>query len=332
MNEGEFFASVGGKVVAENNGPGYWNFGWIPIDARTPKQIKADFDACQSMPRFGIRGNWQLDDRRYPLWKAGIMVTGKHLRYNWQLTGSCVGAGGGNMAKTLMCVEIALGNEPEEYRELWWPYTYGLSRQLAGMRGRGEGSLGSTWAQAARELGIFDHDPEGYPDLPDFRDVDGWLQLTRDVELQWSAGESISEQWRGLGRKHLFRSVARIRSADEAVAALANGYPLTQASMFGFSPMIPSPRGNPSVRIASWNGRWAHQTWVDEYWDHPSEGELFRWGNNWGPRAHGSPTGDEPPGGVYITKRTMDEICRSGEVFAYSAFDGFPSRKLRWRF
>lgn len=220
--------------------------------------------------------------------------------------------------------------ESEEYRPTWWLYAYGRSRYHTGIRGRGEGSTGAGWAKAATTDGILEMDPAGLPDLPDYKLQQGWRVESDRTEMDWSDGARIADQWLSAGRKHLFRTAAPIRNKDEAFEAIANGYPLTQASNFGFSG--PRVKGtNFPIRVATWNGNWSHQTYVDEVWDHPElAGIYFRWGNNWGPDAHGAPTGDEPAGGVYIHESTMDQICKSGEVYALSAFDGFPARELNW--
>lgn len=306
--------------------------GWIPRDELTSAQKKIHDTQQEELPRFTLRGRFAADQRRYALWKAGIAVTGKFLLYNWQQTGSCVGAGGGNMTKTGMCVEIALKGELEQYKELWWPYTYGRSRFHSGIGGTGEGSTGSGYAKAATEDGFFEIDAPGLPDMPDFKVQDGWLVQPGSVEMQWSNGAKIGEQYLKVGRTHLFKTAAKMRSADDCYEAIANGYCLTQASDFGFRNMVPRVYGTKfPVRIASWDGKWSHQTFIDEVWDHPEVNDiLFHWGNNWGPTAHGTPTGDEPPGGVYIRKATMDQICRTGEVYAFSMFDGFPARELNF--
>lgn len=318
--------SVGGKRLHLGSEQ-VWDFGWrglgnlvVPM---THAQEQAHACRVLQAPEFRIKGNWQLEGRRYPLWMAAKKVLGRHLKYNWQLTGSCVGAGGGNMAKTQMCVEIAAG-DPEEYQELWWPYTYGKSRERSGMRTPGEGSSGDAWAEAATTDGTFFVLES--PGLPAFREVEGWLQLDERTEIKWSDGDDFDPKYNQLAKAHLFKGYAKLRSADDCVAALANGYNITQASNFGFrsSKVV----GTPPVRIAPWDGSWSHQTYVDEFWEHPTERMIFRWGNNWGPRAHGDPTGDEPPGGVYIQHATMDRICKTGEVYAFYKYDGFQARNV----
>lgn len=320
--------SVGGQAVARGSGDPVWNLGWVPPDDRSDMQKALHAAILAQMPAFQISGQWK-EQRRVALWKAGVKLFGRHLKYNWQLTGSCVGAGGGNMLKTLTAVEIAIAGESEEYKELWWPYTYGKSRERAGMRTPGEGSLGSTWADAVTQDGMCAVDDD--PSLGgQFREVDGWLQLSEQVERKWSDGDAAPSSIVQLARKHLVKTKSQCRSHADVLAAITNGYPCTQASSFGFNPMVPRPQGDPPVRLVTWNGQWNHQTYIDEVWDHPSLGLIFRWGNNWGPGAHGPALADEPPSSVYISAKTLDEICRGDEVFAFSAWDGYPAREIKF--
>lgn len=296
-----------------------WNFGIV----QTVEALRHAADILASLPEFRIIGNWK-EEKRVALWQACRKVLGgKDLPYIWQLTGSCVGAGGANMGRTGMCVEIVAG-ELEEYKEWWWLYTYGKSRERSGSHSPGEGSTGTGWAAAATKDGTFAiSEASG---LPEYSVNDGWLQLSSRTEIQWSDGDAIDDRYNQLAKKHLFKTAARMKSSDDCVAALTSGYALTQASNFGFRGS--QVKGTPPVRIATWNGSWSHQTYVDEYWQHPTEGLLFRWGNNWGPGAHGAPTNGEPAGGVYISAATMDSICKRGEVFAFSAYEGFPARVI----
>ena len=305
-------------------------FGWIPPVSRTHAQHQAHEAAmAMAMPRFALEGTYHETKGRFGLWKAMQQVLKPKdpqiLPDNWQTSGSCVGAGGGNMLKRLMCVEIAAG-DLEEWRVLWWPFTYGRSRFRAGMKTPGEGSFGSAWAAAIKEDGILAIDEAR--GLPTFKDASGWIQLDSRTEVNWSDGDAQNIlELMPTARLHPVGSYVQIRNSDEGKGALANGYGLTLASMFGTR--SPKKRGNPAVYIADWDDRWAHQMHCDEAWDHPSEGLLFRIGNNWGPRAHKEPTQGEPWGGFYVTAQTFDRICQGdGEVFAFSHFQGFKVREL----
>lgn len=326
------------KIAEESARGTVVNCGWVRPEQRTEESTRAHEAAVAAMPRFSIRGKTNLESRRYALWQGARQVLGKDPAWIWQQTGSCVGAGGGNMAMVTQGVEIALKGESEQFRWLWWLYAYGRSRFHSGIRGPGEGSQGSGWAKAATTDGQFELDPEGEPDLPDPSIRSGWAVHPSSLEMKWSDGGKIDANWIKVGKTHLFKTAARLRSADDCVEALANGYAITQASMFGFSPMVPPVEGkgpNQVRLVRRWNATWSHQTWVDEFWDHPDLGPIFHWGNNWGPDAH-NPGGVTPSGypntGVYITYELMHEIARrsDSEVYAFSAFDGFPARELNF--
>lgn len=308
--------------------------GWIPPERRSTIQHAAHERALFAMPKdFQLEGTYHEVSGRFACWKAFQMTMEAKgnrdpqvLPYNFQQTGSCVGAGGGNMAKTLMCVEIQQG-ELEEYKEIWWPFTYGRSRYRAGMTTPGEGSQGSTWAEAATQDGLFVREEK--PGLPEFQNDQGWLKISGSTEVSWSDGDAKQTiECKDLGLLHLIGKAVPIKNADEGKAALANGYPLTQASNFGTRG--PKKTGNPEVMLAKWDGSWSHQTYIDEAWDHPSLGLIFRWGNNWGKTAHGAPTQGEPWGGFYIEASTFDQICKGREVFAFSGFSGFKVRSIDW--
>lgn len=325
------------KSIAEHSATGTMiNFGWLPPHKLTEGQLKVHSGLVSAMPKFAVRGRFMLESRRYALWKfTRQLLLGKDPNWIWQQTGSCVGAGGGNMTIVSQGVEIVLKGDREEFKWPWWLFTYGKSRQRAGISGRGEGSFGSAWAEAALRDGQFELDPAGEPDLPDPTIKNGWAVSPASLELEWSHGAVIKPNWSSVGAKHLFKTASPIKSADQAIDALSNGYAITQASSFGFNPMVPpiEGRGVNAVRLVRrWNAVWNHQTWVDEYWDNPDVGPVFRWGNNWGPFAH-NPNGETPNGepnnGVYITYDIMDRICKhpDSEVYAFSSFDGFPARE-----
>lgn len=305
-------------------------FGWIPAD-QMPTDVRDKHEEfVASMPAFSMPSLY-VDSGRYALWQIAQSVA--PLRYVWQLTGSCVGAGGENMLRTRMRVEIAQG-DPEEVTDLWWLYAYGQSRRLAGMNGRGEGSFGSAWAKAIQTLGTFPVD-EGEKasgvDLPSFRSVQGWDQVTRDTEFQWSDGAAWNrEPWTSLGRKYPVKTVVQVRSTEQLRAGLASGHNVTIASNFGTRTIRPT--GSPAVNIALYDATWPHQMHVDEAWDHPSLKWIYRIGNNWGPGAHPAPTQGEPAGGFYVTESTMQRILseRYTECYLFSAFEGIPLRKLNW--
>lgn len=301
-------------------------FGWVAPEKRTPFQHEQNERILSEMRPFEISGAYRGDEKKAFLWEFSKRLNGgKHIRYIRQVTGSCVGAGGANMLRTLAHVEMANG-DPEEWpvEEGWWVWTYGQGRVRAGLNGRGEGSFGSAQAEAFVKDGwFFRNELAG---LPDFQRDDSWIVLPQSVEMEWSDGRAKS-QHATIGARHLIKTAARLRNSDEAKAALANGYPITIASMFGTRGARAT--GSPAVQLAEWDDRWAHQMSCHAFWEHPSLGLIFYILNQWGSGAHPAPLQGEPPGGFWVRASTFDMML-SDEGFAFSAFNGFPARELSW--
>lgn len=330
-----FYQSVGGeRMQLGRNGGEVWSFGWIPPENRTEQQHAACHDAVASMPRLAIDGKSPQDDATkvclFDLWKHpdvvaanGSEFTGVH-----QITGSCVGAGGGNCWMTLACVEAVRVGDPEIPKMPFWLLPYGRSRYYLGDRSPGEGSTGSTFARAAREDGVV---PADSPGLPTWTRDDGWV-WGRNAEMSWSDGDaSQTMNLLPTSRTHLVKTTAQCRNGDDVREAIKNGYPCTCASMYAHDGGRVQGSGKDACLLARRSGSWSHQMSLQAWWLHPQFGELFWLMNQWGLRAHGiCPTG-APPGGVWITKADVDWICRD-EVFAFSQFQGFPApaKPLPW--
>src|SRR5438876_1100639 len=119
--------------------------GWVHL----PDEIEAVL-ATLPLPRFAIAAAHLLAEpppESVFLWDACKKVTGGHLAaHDQDGVGCCVGEGFSSAVEYLQCVEIALGNEPEEYRPISSESVYGLSRvEIGGGRISGDGSTGA-WA------------------------------------------------------------------------------------------------------------------------------------------------------------------------------------------
>jgi hypothetical protein len=135
---------------------------------------------------------------------------------------NCVGAGGGNCTQTLSLVDALIRNEPEEILFVYWLLSYGRSRFYMGDKNPGEGSLGSTFAKAAKEDGFLDARLAG---LPEFRNGSG-LEYGAPIEIAWSDGDA--QQTLDLlpeSRKYPVGTTAEMHSADDVRDALVNGGP-----------------------------------------------------------------------------------------------------------
>lgn len=237
----------------------------------------------------------------------------------------CVGNGGGQATWYLSAAEVVRLRDPEQVILPFYLLPYGRSRFHAGMRGRGDGSFGSAFAKAIRTEGILPATTEGLPKWTD----QGGITWGSSVEYEWSDGAAIPSKWMEMSKKHLVKTTAQLRSADDAREALRNYYPCTIASDWG-GQMRPTQQGEPAVLLNRRTTTWMHQMSLQGWWDHPTLGEIFYILNSWGVDAHGQPPDDAPPGGFWVKKSEMESIIRQGDSFAFSQFDGFPAQDLSW--
>ncbi len=324
-----FLRSVGGKRISLGNGTETWSFGWVPPQIRTTYQHAEVGRAEAEMPKFTpppIKGDPE-GAYLYVLWKDPLVVQANGSAFTGikQVTGSCVGAGGGTCWMTLACVEAVRLGDPETPLVPFWLLPYGRSRFYLGDRSPGEGSTGGTFAKAAREDGVVAYNHSG---LPQPTDNDGMRCWGNSVEMAWSDGDArqtmdlLSES-----RKHLVRTTAKCSSHSDVRAALINGYPCTAASMYAHNGG--TVQSDPPVLVGKKQGSWSHQMSIIGWMKHPKLGDLFYLMNQWGQGAHkknpDSTTYPKPPdGGVWISAADVDTICRD-EVFTFSQFNGFPA-------
>lgn len=261
---------------------------------------------------------------------AEIKALGKLLAFIWQLTGSCVGAGSGMAQKNAAVGDVIARGDNETIKHTFWLATYGVGRELAGMRGTGSGSYGTAQAKACNEFGLLPGDDPRFPQ-PTIT-ADNWMKFSSSTELKWShprAWPISKAELAPEASKYSIQSIARIRGTDELAKAAAQLYGITLASNFGTR----NERVNEGYLIAGWTGSWAHQMSCSGYTKHPSLGRIWWIQNQWGPNAHPacpymSKLGVR--GGFWITDSTMQSIISRGEVFVHSNTKGFPARKIDW--
>lgn len=232
---------------------------------------------------------------------------------------NCVGAGGGNCVFTLACVEVVRLQDPEQALVPFWLYPYGRSRYRGGMRGRGEGSLGSTFADAIREDGVV---PATDPGLPPFSQREG-LVWGESAELQWSDGESADANVVARAKRFVVKSTAPCRDHTQVRAAIQNYFPCTAACSLFVSPG--GARVTDGVCLGRLDSRGGHQTSILGWMKHPRLGDLYLYANQWGFVYPQCPTG-APRIAAWITAADMDRECSEGEVYAFSQFNGFPGQ------
>lgn len=319
----------GGKLRVFGGGStlSYWDFGWVPFERRTPDQNTASAYAIAAMPKFEIIGKTYYGEEKKvnlaALWSHPRVVAslGRPFEGIRQVTGSCVGAGGGNACTSLAFADALIRNEPEKIVLPFWLLPYGRSRYYLGDRGPGEGSTGSTFAQAVREDGLPDSAASTLPQ-PEFSDMACW---GNKVEMQWSDGSRVPAEHASVARQHLIQTTAVCKNADAVREAICNYYPVTIASMYAFEASVKD-----GVLFGVHRGSWSHQMSIQAWWDHPSLGEIYWIQNQWGKAYHGKCPSGQVMGGAWVSKADIEWICRGGEVFAFSGFQGFPARTFNW--
>lgn len=311
------------------------HFGWIPPEGRSvpvQKQHEIYIDDTPSVfevfTSAGSRApdaprNWELTRGPEEFVRNGVF---KNLT---QLTGSCVGAGAGNMTVWATLLDSVVRGQRERITLPFWPYHYGRGRYHSGIRGPGEGSLGSGQAKALQLDGWLEYT---FDDVP--RPTIGEnIQYTESVEMSWSDGARIDQKYITEGQKHKWTHVVKVTSVDEAAALSDSHYVFTIASNWGGKMQCPIVDG---VLLNTRTGTWMHQMWVLDYFMHPRLGRLWCIGNNWR-YVHGKDPGTFckpiPDGCFYIKDNELAYILKQGDSFGFADPEGFVDRSkpVDWR-
>lgn len=301
--------------------------GWIPFPERTDEEMAIHNNIVAAMPAFSLVGEKPPVGTKVlltKLWNMPEVISALGFAFpGWhQYTGSCVGVGGGNVIQTVNFVDAFIRNELEKIILLFWPYNYGRSRLLGGMRGRGEGSFGSTFAKSCNEDGGTDWLKE--LNLPSYK-INGQIEIGKAEELAWSDGTRAPQPVKDEASQHKFIS-APIRTGEQVRDSIINGYPVTRA--FGSYVNPGTAKVKNGALIGTYNGRGGHQEGWLGYWNHPQNGELIYEMNQWGTNIYGNDPGEGQAGGCWISIDDVDKQCRSqyAEIYAFSSFDGYPAQ------
>jgi len=302
-----------------------------------PEVRRANEDVINSLPLYSFPAITAPSDVRQAfLWRfARKQNGGKNPTVFYQITGSCVGNGGGQAVAYRSAVDIAVGDQERWQFPPFYLYPYGRSRAYMGAFTRGSGSLGSTMAKALAQDGIF---AASEPGLPTHED-DGGITWGRSTELGWSLirdGSELHTKYRELAARHKCQTSQPLTDVAQARSVIRDRLgTLTIASTWGGLNQCPleGPQGN-QRRMNRRSGRWPHQMSVIGWEDHPTLGEIYFVLNSWGLNAHGTVkiNGDlftddslAPAGGFWIKADEFDWICQNGEVYPFFDWDGYPA-------
>lgn len=273
--------------------------GWIPPEKRTSEQQKRHEDIVNAAPKFAIgrpslpKGTKIIlnDFLTKPevVADVGEIFTGFH-----QLTGSCVGVSLGDDIAVLSAVQRMVSDNPTKAMIPWWAFNYGRGRFKSGMRTRGEGSITSIQGQQIVDEGCFAINETGFNLPTQFDKSDGWV-IPSNMELQWSDGdETLVTQYLNLAKQFPVGTIAPLSDIDGVATSIINGYPVENGcNYYVGSGKIVDGGGTPYVR-GSYNGRGGHATVYSAYWEHPNDGPLYGYWNQWP-----ASTYPKDPGGLH---------------------------------
>lgn len=292
--------------------------GWAGKD--NPELVKEQFNLIKDDFKDFIITSKTRDSKgkKLMLYEVVRKLLGRDTDNYPQEIGDCVSFGAKNAVEYLMASERLMKGDREKWSPVFPPYLYGTGRVFIG-RGRlngSDGSLGSWMADAVIKYGVLRSDFEGVP------------KYSGRVASKWGDSPGPDKKFVEEGKLHPVRSAALIKSWDELVEAIVNGYPCTTASDIGYS-MTPSSDG-----FHRQNDSWAHQMCVigvDDGYKNGNEPYAIIL-NSWGD-SHGTlkdfDTGETLPAGVLrVRRKDMEKHIRQEETFAYSNFDGFPEQLI----
>lgn len=228
--------------------------------------------------------------------------------------GSCCSFGASHAVMYSQAAEAVMGDEETPLIPCM-EFIYGVSRVQVGggQLGRGDGSLGVWVAKAVRDYGILEQAQHGQYDCRKYDQ-----NRCRDWGSSGPPQELLSE-----ARDNKVGAITQMRSFDDCVQALAQGYGVNLCSQQGFS----STRDGQG--FADPKGTWSHSMAAIAYrLDRPG---LFIC-NSWGTAyfSGGRYPDDMPLQGFWADKSVVERMLDCGDSWSHSNVDGFPLKKLSW--
>lgn len=288
--------------------------GFITPSKRNQDQADAHVKAMAMMPKFALQYTAPPGPVKVMLtdfWKNADVVADVGFAFNgfWQLTGSCVGASEGNAEFTLGAVQRTIADNPTQAYLPFWPWSYGITRFDEGDRGQGEGAVDSIMGRTKHTKGGLVATEAG---LPQFNHTADGLCLTKAVELQWSDGGRIDPKWSPIAAPLTVGTVAPLKTPADVKACVLNGYPvLNGCENYVGNGRIKGTGANAYVS-GHYDAAGGHSTCILGYWDHPTDGPLYLYSNQW-------PTSTYPadPAGagrccVWIAESEVAKLFRTG--------------------
>lgn len=235
-----------------------------------------------------------------------------------QAIGDCVSHACAGGVTALQAIEVALEKDEEFGGIIATEPIYGDSRVLIGKGslGYGDGSIMAWACQGIQQYGTLVR--KNYPEQGiDLSKYSG--QRAKD----WgSPNKGTPASLREISKQHIVRLFSKVTSYTEVLDALASGYPVVFGAQFG----VNNTRDKNGMSRRGPN--WSHAQLViasDPTFSIPSCLIVNSWGAwNSGPKRYEF----DPDGSYWVDASSIDYICRQGDAFALSSYQGFELRDL----
>ncbi len=307
--------------------------GRINFIDRTQAQMDHHEESVKRMMRFTLPPQTLAKGEKVLLtdsWKDPDVVAdvGMVFPHFHQLTGSCIGASLGNAIFTLSAVQRTLAVNPTKAMIPFWMVPYGRCRYNEGDRGQGEGANNSSAVDTMKNEGLMD---VTQPGLPTFKSDDG-IYYTSSLEMGYSDGaSSLCTKWLPTEKVHLLGAAAPCPDTQTLMTGILNGYPGYDGCDYYC--------GNGSIQHASatdgtayvgghYDGAGGHSTCFLGVWNHPTDGILFLYSNNWPNNTY--PV--DPAGGgnccVWMKEAEVAKLWSryNGDAYLLSGLHYFPAQ------
>lgn len=294
--------------------------GWIDAPAR--HAVASEFGTFSDRAPNLMRAYDPSDKSPILLYKAFDEVLGSGKWPSWvpQGIGDCTSFGSKHCVDCLECVDAVLasaGATVGEFREVCSEFIYATGRAIAGMLrphlgGAGDGCYGSAVVKAMRETGLITYEMLG----------DGY-SAERAASWGW---HGAPDEWLEKASNFTLGTSALVKTWDELVTALRNGYPVVICSNYGFRAV------RDSQGFCKARGIWNHcMSILGARFDREGACIFNSWPEGWieGPTALGQWWGS-----FWADRAAVEGILRQGDSFAVGKAPIFVPRKLpsRWSY
>lgn len=287
-----------------------WTPGWIDTPER---HVMA-----ATLPQFAQAGAKLVaagaPDTDVLLYKAWTDTVGGYVPYPAQQIGDCVSFGHAHGNDLLLCIEAALEGIKfkQEEIETDTEALYGMAREAGNMLGWSDGCYGSAAVKAMTTRGVVPRSVVGPYSGKRAKDwgYRGAPEEIKDKAAHWKLGNA-----------------ALVKTWDELVAAMSNGYPVTICTGMGFT-MHRDQQGFCTPR-----GSWGHCMLLCGIRFGARPGAcVFQ---SWGPNVPDGPLDlDQPDNSFWIDRGPIERILGEGDSWALSKAPYFVERPLpeNWKY